>query len=128
MKDFYQKAIAFDETGVEEWCETHDDSNPIHIDETAADASMFGDRVVPGLLLLSEVSGMLTALGENDETVILAGITAARFREPLYFDQTVTISVSVGDGSESNNVTPVDVEARTSDTIIMNGVINVVIR
>ncbi len=121
------REVTFTEDMVQDWCETSRDPNPLHIDEEAAAEGTFGQRVVPGLMLLDYVSGMLTALGDEDETVILSGITAARFRDPVLLDETVTISVEIVE--EDKRFTAVDFEARVEErgSLVANGTMNIVI-
>lgn len=121
------REVTFSAEDVQEWCERVDDPNPLHTDAEAAAEGTFGQRVVPGLMLMDYVSGMLTNLGDEDETVILAGITAARFRDPILLDETVTISVEIVE--EDKRFTAVDFEARVEErgSLVANGTINVVI-
>jgi len=122
-----QRAVEFTAEQVEEWCEQNADPNPIHTDEEAAEDSTFGQRVVPGMMLMDQLSGMLTALGDDDEEVILSGITAARFRDPVLLDETVTFTVEIVE--EDKRFTAVDFEARVEErgSLVANGTINIVI-
>jgi len=121
------REVTFSAEDVQEWCERVDDPNLLHTDAEAAAEGTFGQRVVPGLMLMDYVSGMLTNLGGENETVILAGITAARFRDPILLDETVTISVEIVE--EDKRFTAVDFEARVEErgSLVANGTINVVI-
>lgn len=121
------REVTFSAEDVQEWCDRADDPNPLHTDAEAAAEGTFGQRVVPGLMLMDYVSGMLTNLGDEDETVILSGITAARFRDPILLDETVTISVEIVE--EDKRFTAVDFEARVEErgSLVANGTINVVI-
>jgi len=122
-----KRDVTITEEMVEEWCETSRDSNPLHIDADAASEGTFGQRVVPGLMILDYISGMLANLGDDDENVILSGITAARFRDPVLLGETVTISTEVVE--EDKRFTGVDFEARVEErgSLVANGAMNVVI-
>lgn len=121
------REVTFTEDDVQEWCERVDDPNVLHTDAEAAAEATFGQRVVPGFMLMDHLSGMLTDLGGEDETVILSGITAARFRDPILLDETVTISVEIVE--EDKRFTAVDFEARVEErgSLVANGTVNVVI-
>jgi acyl dehydratase len=121
------REVTFTEDDVQEWCEQNADPNPIHTDEDAAEDSTFGQRVVPGMMLMDQLSGMLTALGDEGEEVILSGITAARFRDPVLLDETVAFNVEIVE--EDKRFTAVDFEARVEErgSLVANGTINVVI-
>lgn len=122
-----ERQVTFNQKAVTDWCETSGDPNPIHTDEDVAAESTFGRRVVPGMMLMDYLSGMLTELGGEDETVILSGITAARFRDPVLLNETVTLSVEIVE--EDKRFTAVDFEARVEErgSLVANGTLNVVI-
>jgi Acyl dehydratase len=122
-----ERAVQFTEEDVEAWCDRNDDNNPLHLDEHAASLGTFGERVVPGMMLLDHVSGMLTAFGDEHENVVLAGITAARFRDPILLGETVNISTTVAD--EDKRFTYVDFEARVPErgSLVANGTISILI-
>lgn len=113
---------------VEEWCEEHNDSNPIHVDSEAAEESSFGERVVPGMMLLDQLSGLLSSLGGPDEEIILAGVTAARFRDPVLLGETVEFSVF--EIEEGQNFTTMDFECRVHerDSLVANGALSIVVK
>lgn len=122
-----ERTVTFTPKEVSDWCNTHDDPNPIHTDTEAASESIFGQRVVPGMMVMDKLSGMLTALGDDDETVILSGITAARFRDPILLNETVTISMEIVE--EDNRFTAVDFEVRVEErnSLAVNGTLSIVI-
>jgi acyl dehydratase len=127
MKDSYTRSVRFEEDDIKEWCDKNVDPNPIHTNEEAASESTFGQRVVPGMMLLDHVSGMLTYLGEHDEEIILAGITAARFRDPVLLGETVDYKVEVVDSDK--RFTYVDFEARVEErgSLVATGSISIVV-
>lgn len=122
-----ERQVTFTEEDVEDWCERNDDMNPLYVDSEAAEEGTFGRRVVPGMMLMDKLSGMLTELGDEGETVILSGITAARFRDPVLFDETVSISTEIDE--EDKRFTAVNFEARVEErgSLVANGIVNVVI-
>jgi acyl dehydratase len=122
------RAVHFSEKDVEDWCESKDDPNPLHTDPEAASNGPFGERVVPGIMVLDYLSGALTRLGEEGETIILAGITAARFRDPVFFDETVTYELEILD-DEDGYFTSVQFDCRVEarDTLVATGVASIVI-
>lgn len=127
MRESLIRNIDFTEYDVRNWCANNKDSNPIHTDEEYAENSTFGERVVPGMMLLDKVSGMLTNLGEDGEEIILAGITAARFRDPVYLGEEVTYTVNVVD--EDNKFVYVDFETHVEerDSLVAHGTISLVV-
>lgn len=123
-----ERVVAFSEDGVQEWCDTHNDDNSLHTDADVAEESVFGQRVVPGMMLLNQLSGMAASLGEDYQTVILAGITAARFRDPVFFDEDVQFTLS--DVQDGQNFSTVEFEIRAiqrDNKLVANGVLSLVI-
>lgn len=123
------RTVTFDEAWVRDWCETNDDPNPIHTDAAVAEESSFGQRIVPGMMIINQLSGMMTTLGEDDDEVIFAGITAARFRDPVLLDEEVTFEFI--DYEEGNSFDTVEFEARVEDrgeSLVANGALSVVIK
>lgn len=121
------REVTFTEEDVEEWSVENDDYNPLYTDPEAASDGPFGRCIVPGMMILDNVSGMLLTLGDDDESVILSGVTAARFRDPVFVGETVTISIEVVE--ENRRFTSVDFEARVEarDSLVANGAVNVTI-
>lgn len=122
------KKVTITEQDVQEWCKRNDDDNPLHTDADAAESGPFGQRVVPGMMLLDHVSGLLSGLADEDEDVVLAGVTAARFRDPVLLGETVTISVEIVE--EDKRFTAVNFECRVEerDSLVAMGTINIVIK
>lgn len=121
------KEFTFTDEEVEAWCERNDDPNPLHLDADVAMQSSFGQRIVPGMLLLNKLSGMVADLGDEDEEVILSGVTAARFRDPVLLNETVNFSLF--DVEEGENYTTVEFEIRvpTRGSLAANGALTIVI-
>jgi acyl-CoA hydrolase len=67
-------------------------------------------------------------MGDDGEEVILAGVTAARFRDPVLLGETVTFTLS--EIEEGQNFITMDFEARVEErkSLVANGALSVVIR
>lgn len=89
------KEFSFSEDDVRAWCEESGDHNPLHLDAQAAEEhALFGQRVVPGMMLLDRVSGLITQWAETQQgTPVLSRLSGVSFDQPVHFDQTVQISV-----------------------------------
>jgi acyl dehydratase len=90
-----EKDISASAAMVEDWCNRVDDTNPLHLDEEAAsDSEFFDERIVPGILLLDEVSGLITQWAATKEgTAVISRLSSISFDEPVYLDETVQIAV-----------------------------------
>jgi len=111
-------SFTFSEEDVDSWCQENNHT---------ASESTFNEKVVPNMMLLDKVSGMLSSLGEEDEEVILSGVTAARFRDPVLLDEEVRFSLS--EIEENENFTAIDFEARVEErgSLVAHGSLSVTI-
>jgi acyl dehydratase len=118
----------FTESDVDEWCERNGNPNPLHVDSHEALESSFGQRIVPAMMLLNQLPGMVSDIGGDDTEVILAGITAARFRDPVLLNETVKFTVF--DLEEGENYSTVEFEARVEDrgSLAASGALTLVVR
>ena len=71
------------------------DFNPIHIDETAAEKSIFGRQIVHGALVSSFISTVLGMYMPGAGTIYLE--QCCKFLKPVYIGDTCTASVTVMD-------------------------------
>ncbi len=84
---------AFTEEEVVRFARTSADDNPVHLDSEYAGGTVFGQRIVHGLLVASLFSGLLGGKLPGHGTVYL-GQTLS-FRAPVYIGEEVTASVEV---------------------------------
>lgn len=122
-----EREVSFSAEEVRDWCDQAGYSNGIHLSEQEAADSVFGERVVPGMMILDQVSGLVERYGSIEgEYAILANVVACRFRDPIPLDEEVTISVKESDSD--NSFTYLDFEARTWDELAVHGTVGVVIK
>ena len=69
------------------------DLNPLHTDEVTASKSVFGKRVVHGMLTASLLSGVLAHQLPGNGTIFLG--LQVQFLKPVYFGDTVTARVEI---------------------------------
>lgn len=114
-----EKKVHFSEERVQEWSNQNDDK-PVG-------ESVFGQRVVPGLMLLDSLSGLVHEYIDGD--VILSGITAARFRDPVLIGEVVTFSLGEIEDAKMN-VKTVDFKARVEErgSLVATGVLSLTIK
>jgi acyl dehydratase len=82
------------EADVVGWCALTGDWFYPHVDKVAAERSMFGQRVVPGIM----VYALGTGLGvPADSTTILAnyGADSLRYTRPTWIDDTISLEIEV---------------------------------
>jgi 3-hydroxybutyryl-CoA dehydratase len=72
------------------------DYNPIHVNASYAGATMFGQRIAHGLLVLSVASGLTTGLGfMGDKVEAFMGLEW-KFRAPVLIGDTIHVEIKVG--------------------------------
>jgi acyl dehydratase len=69
------------------------DTNPIHFDESYAEKTVFGKRIVHGFLYASLISGIFGTDFPGNGTVFLS--QEMHFLRPVYIDDKVTATVKV---------------------------------
>jgi acyl dehydratase len=83
----------FTDQDVRQFADISKDNNPIHLDEKAAQESIFGRRVVHGMLVASLFSGLLGAELPGKGTIYL-GQTLS-FKAPVFLGDRVTATVEI---------------------------------
>lgn len=83
----------FTEHDVGQFSELSLDFNPVHLDPDYAEQSMFGQRIVHGMLVSSLFSGLLGKHLPGEGTIYLG--QDLKFKKPVYLDQEVTAQVEV---------------------------------
>ncbi len=83
----------FTEHDVGEFSELSLDFNPVHLDPDYAKNSMFGQRIVHGILVSSLFSGLLGKHLPGEGTIYLG--QELSFKKPVYLDQEVTATVEI---------------------------------
>ena len=83
----------FTNNDVKEFADLSNDKNPVHLDEEFAKSSIFGQRVVHGMLVASLFSGLLGEKLPGNGTIYL-GQTLS-FTAPVPIEEEVTASVEI---------------------------------
>ena len=79
------------------------DFHPLHMDETHARASQFGERIAHGMLTLTVMSGLLFSAGvSSPHSMAFLGLQDWRFRAPVFFGDTITVRIEVVNKRESS--------------------------
>lgn len=84
---------AFVEKEVELFAEISTDDNPIHLDQKYAVGTVFGQRIVHGLLVSSLFSGLIGGKLPGHGAVYLG--QSLSFKAPVYINEDVEVSVEV---------------------------------
>lgn len=79
------------------------DYNPMHTDEEFAKRSMFGGRIVHGLLGLSVANALLFRLGIEDGTAKAFLELSWRFKKPIMIGDTIYARIVISEMKESKS-------------------------
>jgi acyl dehydratase len=72
------------------------DYNRIHTDREYAKTTMYGQRIVHGMLGLSVLTGLLNRSGLFDGSVVaMLGINDWRFENPIFIDDTISCEFEI---------------------------------
>lgn len=84
---------AFSEADVQSFAALSGDFNPIHIDPDYAQTTIFGQRIVHGMLVSSLFSGLLAERIPGPGSIYLG--QTFKYQKPVFFDQEITATVEV---------------------------------
>jgi len=85
------------EKDVLEFAKLTGDSNPLHTDKEFAKKSIFGERIVHGMLTISITTGLVSSLGIFYGTVLAFVGLEAKFLVPVYFGDSIKTEITVID-------------------------------
>jgi len=88
----------FTEGDVANFCGVTGDYNPYHIDDTFAQSSFFGRRIIPGLLtasMITHIGGMIGFLATDMEFQFVASV---------YIDDTITCTITFTEKDEAKRL------------------------
>ena len=84
---------AFTEEEVFRFADISGDRNPLHLDRDFGEASVFGQRIVHGMLVASLFSGLIVMKLPGEGSVSLG--QSLTFKAPVAIDEQVTASVEI---------------------------------
>ena len=84
---------AFSQQDVDRFAAVTGDHNPAHVDEDYAKGTMFGTRIVHGMLVASLFSAILGTQMPGLGTIYMG--QSLRFTKPVHFDEEITVTITV---------------------------------
>jgi len=84
---------AFSEEEVFQFANISTDRNPLHLDTEFGEASIFGQRIVHGMLVASLFSGLIGMTLPGEGSIYLG--QSLTFKAPVAIDEEVTASVEI---------------------------------
>lgn len=110
----------FSSEDVVQFSEVSEDNNPIHLDDAAAAASIFGQRVVHGMLVGSLFSALIGTKLPGKGSIYLG--QDLRFKAPVMLDDEITATVEITSVREGKPIMKLHTYAKNSEgTIVIDG-------
>jgi acyl dehydratase len=103
--------VTLTEEHVESFAKATGDYNPLHMDSSYAEKTLFGKRVVHGVLLTGIVSGLLGTKFPGLGTV--ARELTSKFSKPVFIGDTVTATAHVVEKNDKLNMCTLKYEVKT---------------
>ena len=95
------------------------DQNPVHLDATYAQQTIFGRRIAHGMLTASLISAVIAEQLPGHGTVYLS--QTLKFIRPVLSGQLVTTSVSVTHIDYSNRRVTLDCKCKVDEKVVLAG-------
>ncbi|MGS4945407.1 MaoC family dehydratase [Meridianimarinicoccus sp. RP-17] len=108
-----------DDATVRAFAEVSEDRNPIHLEDAAGEASIFGQRIAHGMLVGSLFSALLGERLPGHGTIYLG--QSLRFLAPVPLGSEVVASVTVAEIVPEKKRVKLECEARIGDTLVVVG-------
>ncbi len=108
------------ETDVVQWCMFTGDWFPLHCDKTVAEDSVFGQRIVPGLMVQAIAAGLVVP-AETTSLIAEYGMDRLRFPAPTFIGDTIHVELEVIEMSERDTGGLANIEWRVlnqNDTLV----------
>ncbi|MBX3020079.1 MAG: MaoC family dehydratase [Bdellovibrionales bacterium] len=127
--DRAQMKVVISDILVREYADQYGDRNPIHLDENAAKASIFGARIAHGMLSFNFFSTLLGA-GFPGPGTIFTGVSEWKFSAPVLIGDELSIQVTVAaerrKGNGSYDLTFDAAALNAKGKPVMSGKLNVI--
>ena len=125
QKEIFSKKIT--ESMLDEFSKFSGDLNPLHMNDEYADSSIFGKRIVHGMLLatfFSQLIGMKLP-GKNS----LYFSQSLNFRSPCYIDNEIQVIGEVTEKSNSTRIITISTSIlNESGTCLIDGMAKIIVR
>lgn len=105
---------------VEIFAKLSGDENPLHLNEDFAKKTLFGERIVHGILVASQISALLANELPGPGSIYLN--QELKFVNPVYHGEEITCTVEVIELKEDKNIIVLDTICKSNnDTVVIIG-------
>ncbi|MEM6263149.1 MAG: MaoC family dehydratase [Bacteroidota bacterium] len=111
---------SFTDKDIIDFSQTSQDENPIHLDEAHAAKSIFGQRVVHGVLIISMISKILGTIYPGEGAIYLS--QTAKFIKPAFIGEEITAKATqISYDNDSKKGVYLTECFKDGDTLILTG-------
>jgi 3-hydroxybutyryl-CoA dehydratase len=105
---------------VETYAHISNDSNPIHLDQSFAERSIFGKRIAHGMLVGGLISGVIGTKLPGPGTIYLS--QTMKFKKPVFFGDTISALIKVTDIREDKPIITLDTQCiNQNNEVVIEG-------
>ena len=104
---------------VVKFSEVTGDVNPIHLDDTYAKKSIFGERIAHGMISASYISAIFGTKFPGPGSIYLS--QNLKFKAPVKIEDTVKTTVTIMDLNQRRKRVTLNCECRVGDTVVLTG-------
>ena len=125
QKEIFSKKIT--ESMLDEFSKFSGDLNPLHMNDEYADSSIFGKRIVHGMLLATFFSQLIGMKLPGKTSLYFS--QSLNFRSPCYIDNEIQVIGEVTEKSNSTRIITISTSIlNESGTCLIDGVAKVIVR
>jgi 3-hydroxybutyryl-CoA dehydratase len=108
------------DSDVRTFAEISGDRNPVHLDDTYAETTIFGKRIAHGALSSALISAVLGMLMPGPGTIYLS--QTLKFKAPVFIDDEITAKLEVTDYRPDKRITTIKSDIHNQDgTLVVEG-------
>lgn len=108
-----QRSKTFTDKDVRTFAAVSGDVNPLHLDEDYASTTIFGKRVVHGMLTASLASALLANDFPGPGSIYLS--QNLKYTKPVFLGDTITLTATVANFRAEKGILTLDTEFRNQD-------------
>lgn len=118
--DCISKKVVATDSVVRDIAKVSGDVNPVHLDETYAEQTIFGRRIAHGLFCLNAVSMVIGNHLPGEGTILVS--QTFHYKKPVYIDDEIEVTVSVKEIMEGKDLYVLEIScANQNGVIVLNG-------
>lgn len=115
----YTTVNVVSDADIVKFSEVTGDINPIHLDDTYAKKSVFGQRIAHGMISAGYISAIFGTKFPGPGSIYLS--QSLKFKAPVMIDDVVETTVTITDLHERKKHVTLNCECRVGDKVVLTG-------